>query len=210
MIQNNHPRFTHALKSVWSRGWFLKTNHEKHPNMKTTVLFALFWVFLFPFASFSQSNQEEALLRELSLSYSLLQEEASAFVQTKEQKASKPGKGQGNQAQITQQGYQNNAFIWQSGNRNDAALQQQGLDNESATVQKGNQNSYSLVVKGDRNTSTGFQLGDNNTVEGYLQGNGLIHEVYQIGNGNEVLQEGFQTLSIKIKQEGNGLKAIIK
>lgn len=178
--------------------------------MKTNTLIFIFWVFLFPFASFSQSNQEEALLRELSLSYSLLQEETSAFVLNSNQEVSSPVASQGNQAQITQQGYQNNAFIWQMGNQNEASLTQQGLDNESATIQKGDENSYSLVVKGDGNTSTGFQLGDNNNVEGLLQGNGLTHEVYQIGNGNEVVQEGFQTLSIKIKQKGNGLKAIIK
>lgn len=188
-----------------------KTNFEKHPHMKTIALFAFIWVFLFPFASFCQSNQEEALLQELSLSYSLLEEETSAFQQkSTNQELSPQVKGVGNHAKIKQQGYQNNAFIWQMGNHNEAALSQQGLNNESFSLQKGNSNDYSLVVKGDRNTSTGFQLGNDNSVQGVLIGNGLTHEVYQFGNGNEVIQEGLQTLSIKIKQEGNGLKAVIK
>jgi hypothetical protein len=205
-----HPRFTHALKLAWSRGWFSKTKYEKQ-DMKTTTILAFIWVFLFPFISFSQSNQEEALLQELSLSYSLLQEETSAFLQTTKQKVvSEQVEGRRNSGQVTQQGYQNDAFIWQMGSHNKASLNQQGESNQSATLQKGNKNSYSLLIEGDSNVSAGAQFGNHNEVKAHLKGNNLIHEVYQIGHGNQVVQEGVQTLSIKIKQKGNGLKAIVK
>lgn len=109
---------------------------------------------------------------------------------------------EGNLAKVLQQGDANAVFITQAGAANQLIL-----------LQKGELNEFDLIANGHENTTFAIQNGTQNTiVQRLIQSNRIHSELIQIGNNNLIITElqGINNRGLRIRQEGNGMKAIVR
>jgi len=114
----------------------------------------------------------------------------------------------------------NTATVIQTGNDNRANVSQQGTNHQADITMEGSHLNYDLSQTGDGNvvdeTITGAksakevrQFGQGNVLSSQLRGNGLKHEIHQQGKANTLVQTGFQSVPLIIRQRGVGMQVRI-
>lgn len=143
--------------------------------------------------------------------------------------------GDNNDATVEQTGSGNEAFVTQlGGNGNEATVEQgpsngfSGLNNLAVIVHEGSLNRTTIQQRGKNNLAGIKLVGNNNgitleqtgTGHEYLldftgnglgiMGSGMTHQVSQIGSDNQLVQVGEGSMPFNVRQQGNGMRMIIR